>query len=41
MENRYGIQELQDHKIVLPANIRLWPDQDRLLSRYNKFISVG
>ena len=38
---KFGIQELQDHKIILPTNRKMWPDQERLLIRYEKFSHVG
>ena len=34
---KHGIQELQDSKIILPKDKRLWPDRERLSIRYEKF----
>lgn len=34
---KHGIQELQDQKIILPHDKKLWPDRERLSIRYNKF----
>jgi putative restriction endonuclease len=38
---KHGIQELQNQKIILPYNRKLWPDQDRLSIRYAKFRETG
>jgi len=38
---KYGIQELQNQKIILPNNKNMWPDRDRLSIRYAKFREVG
>ena len=38
---KYGIQELQNHQIFLPHDRNLWPDQDRLSIRYEKFRETG
>ncbi|KAF1085134.1 hypothetical protein SPSYN_01270 [Sporotomaculum syntrophicum] len=38
---RHGIQQLHDQKIILPKSKLLWPDQNRLEVRYNRFKEVG
>lgn len=38
---KYGIQELQNQKIILPSNKQLWPDRERLDIRYSKFRKIG
>jgi len=38
---KYGIQGLQNQKIILPNNKNMWPDRDRLSIRYAKFREVG
>lgn len=38
---KYGIQELQNQKIILPNNKNMWPDRDRLSIRFAKFREVG
>ena len=34
---KHGIQELQGQQMILPSSRQLWPDQDRLSIRYEKF----
>jgi len=38
---RHGIQQLHDQQIILPKSRLLWPDQNRLEVRYNRFREVG
>jgi len=38
---KHGIQELQNQRIILPSDKKLWPDQDRLSIRYTKFREAG
>lgn len=38
---RHGIQQLHDQRIILPRSKKLWPDQDRLEIRFNRFREVG
>lgn len=38
---RHGIQELQNQRIILPPNKKLWPDQERLSIRYTRFKDAG
>ncbi len=37
---KYGLQSLNEKKIILPCNKTDWPDQDRLSTRYNKFLKL-
>lgn len=37
---RHGIQQLHDQRIILPRSKKLWPDQDRLEIRFNRFREV-
>ena len=38
---KFGIQELNNHKIILPTKLRDYPDRDRLEWRYDRFKKVG
>lgn len=38
---RYGIQSLNNTKIILPAQKNNWPDKERLEIRFNKFLNAG
>jgi putative restriction endonuclease len=38
---RYGIQLLNNKKLILPANKIHWPDKERLERRYLEFLKVG
>jgi putative restriction endonuclease len=38
---KFGIQELNDKKIILPANKEYWPDKDRLNDRFERFLKAG
>lgn len=38
---RYGLQELNDHKIILPPRREHWPNRDRLDERYRRFREAG
>jgi len=38
---QYGFQQLHDNKIILPRSKALWPDQERLEIRFEKFIKAG
>lgn len=38
---KHGIQELNDHKIILPAKRKDYPDKDRLAWRYDRFQKTG
>jgi len=37
---KYGIQSLENQKIILPSHKRDWPDKDRLDQRYERFKNV-
>ena len=37
---RYGLKEMHSQKIILPSAKKLWPNQDFLDRRYQKFINV-
>lgn len=37
----YGFQQLHNREIILPKNKSLWPDQERLEIRFEKFIKAG
>ncbi len=37
---KYGLQSLNNKKLVLPHNKSDWPDKDRLSKRYNKFLTI-
>jgi putative restriction endonuclease len=36
---KYGLQSLENNKIILPRNKNFWPDRDRLAMRFEQFIS--
>ena len=36
---KYGLQSLENNKIILPRNKNFWPDRDRLAMRFDQFIS--
>lgn len=38
---KYGIQDLQDQKLVLPRDKNKWPDRERLDVRYSRFKVTG
>ena len=38
---RYGIQSLNNTKIILPTQKTNWPDRERLEIRFNRFLDVG
>ncbi len=38
---RYGLQETEGRKIILPASKANWPDRDRLTERYKRFREAG
>ncbi len=38
---KYGIQSLNDNKIILPSSKRNWPDRERLAKRFDEFKKVG
>jgi putative restriction endonuclease len=38
---KHGIQELNDHKIILPIKRRDYPDKERLEWRYERFMKAG
>jgi len=38
---KYGIQSLNNSKIILPVNKKNWPDKERLEIRYSFFLSAG
>jgi len=38
---KYGIQSLENQKIVLPSKSKEWPDQDKLEQRFNLFLKAG
>ncbi len=38
---KYGIQGLQDQKLLLPRDKNKWPDRERLDVRYNRFKGTG
>jgi putative restriction endonuclease len=38
---RYGIQSLNDAKLILPPNKIHWPDRERLEQRYLDFLKAG
>ena len=38
---RYGLQELHEKSLYLPKKRALWPDRDRLESRYSKFLNAS
>ncbi len=38
---KYGIQSLNDNKIILPSSRNNWPDRDRLAQRFDAFRQVG
>ncbi len=37
---QYGFQQLHDKRIILPRSKELWPDQEKLEIRYDKFIKA-
>jgi len=37
---KFGIQSLENQKIILPSHKTDWPDRDRLDQRYNRFKNV-
>ncbi|MBS3976253.1 MAG: HNH endonuclease [Syntrophomonadaceae bacterium] len=37
----YGIQQFHDKRIILPSSRTLWPDQEKLEMRYDRFIKAG
>ena len=38
---RYGIQSLNNTKLILPADKRNWPDKERLEQRFSTFLKAG
>jgi len=38
---KYGIQSLNENKIILPSSQRDWPDRNRLAQRFDAFRQVG
>lgn len=38
---RHGIQELHNHRLILPRSRQNWPDRERLDWRYEKFRNTG
>jgi hypothetical protein len=38
---KYGIQSLNENKIILPSSQKNWPDKDRLVQRFDAFRQVG
>lgn len=38
---KYGIQSLENSKLILPSKKIDWPDQERLEIRYEKFLKAG
>lgn len=38
---KHGIQELNDHRIILPSKRKDYPDKDRLAWRYDRFQKTG
>lgn len=38
---KYGFQELQHHKILLPHDKKMWPDRERLYIKYSRFKQTG
>jgi putative restriction endonuclease len=37
----YGFQQLHDKKIILPRSKELWPDQEKLEIRFDRFVKAG
>ena len=37
---KYGIQFLDNNKLILPRNRENWPDRERLYLRFNQFIKA-
>jgi putative restriction endonuclease len=37
---KYGIQYLENHKIILPKSKKNWPDRDRLKIRFDTFLKA-
>lgn len=38
---KYGLQSLDNSKLILPRNIKDYPDRDRLDFRFNQFLKAG
>jgi len=38
---KYGLQSLNNNKLILPSHRRDWPDRDRLEKRYDSFLRAG
>lgn len=38
---KYGLQELNNHKIILPTSKKDYPDRERLHWRYRRFLDAG
>jgi putative restriction endonuclease len=38
---RYGLQEMEGRKILLPTRKNLWPDRERLEARFRRFREAG
>lgn len=38
---KYGIQSLENQKIILPSSSKNWPDREKLEYRYSLFLKVG
>jgi len=38
---KYGIQSLNNAKLLLPSNKIYWPDQERLERRFSTFLRAG
>ena len=37
---KYGLQSLNDKKIILPIKKSNWPDRDRLSTRFTRFLNT-
>lgn len=38
---KYGLQYLENKKLILPSSKKYWPDRERLDIRYSKFLKAG
>jgi hypothetical protein len=38
---KYGLQSLDNSKLVLPRNLKDYPDKERLDFRFNQFLKAG
>jgi hypothetical protein len=38
---KYGLQSLQNSRLILPSRKKDWPDRERLENRFERFLKAG